>query len=82
MRIYIDFRQRSQVQRIVVTSSCAAVMSPKSGPFVFSEQDWNLSAIKEVQEKGDETPPGISYRASKTLAEKGVFFFGIPRSTS
>ena len=77
MRIYIDFFffLRYQVQRIVITSSCAAVMSPKSGPTVFSEQDWNLSAIKEVQEKGDETPPGISYRASKTLAEKGVFFF-------
>ena len=72
----LTFVSSSQVQRIVVTSSCAAVMSPKSGPTVFSEQDWNLSAIKEVQEKGDNTPPGISYRASKTLAEKGVFFFG------
>ena len=58
-------------------------MSPKSGPFVFSEQDWNLSSIKEVEEKGDKTSPAISYRASKTLAEKGVFFcLGIPWSTS
>ena len=66
---------RSQVQRIVITSSCAAVLSLQlSKPTVFSEQDWNLSAIKEVQEMGNKAPPSTAYRASKTLAEKGGFW--------
>ena len=65
---------RSQVQRIVITSSCASVLSlPVSKPTVFSEQDWNLGSIKEVQEKGNKAPPSTAYRASKTLAEKGGF---------
>ena len=71
------------MQRIVITSSCAAVMSlPLSKPTVFSEQDWNLGAIKEVQEMGNKSPPGTVYRASKTSAEKGWFLnilsFGLP----
>jgi nucleoside-diphosphate-sugar epimerase len=71
------------VQRIVITSSCAAVISlPLSKPTVFSEQDWNLNDIKRVQEMGDKSPPSTAYRASKTLAEKGSFlnilFFGLP----
>ena len=63
------------MQRIVITSSCAAVLSlPLSKPTVFSEQDWNLSAMKEVHEKGNKSLPVAVYFASKTLAEKGVFF--------
>ena len=75
MRIYIDFLSRSQVQRIVITSSCAAVLTlALSKPTVFSEQDWNLSSIKDVQEKGNKIALSSAYRASKTLAEKGEFF--------
>ena len=63
------------MQRIVITSSCAAVLTlPLSEPTVFSEQDWNLNSIKEVQELGNKSPPSTVYRASKTLAEKGGFF--------
>lgn len=84
MRVFFEVLSRSQVQRIVVTSSCAAVISlPVSKPTVFSEQDWNLASIKEIQEKGNKAPPSTAYRASKTLAEKGGFFeyilsFGLP----
>ena len=75
MRIYTDFLSSSQVQRIVITSSVAAVMTlTVSKPTVFSEQDWNLTCIKEIQEKGNKSPPTTVYLASKTLAEKGVFF--------
>jgi hypothetical protein len=66
------------VQRIVITSSSAAVSSlPVSKPTVFSEQDWNLTSVKEVQENSDKSPPSTltAYRASKTLAERGVFLF-------
>ena len=63
------------MQRIVITSSSVAAMSlPLSKPTVFSEQDWNLKAIKEVQEMGNKFPPTV-YCASKALAEKGVFLF-------
>jgi hypothetical protein len=62
------------VQRIVITSSCAAILSlPLSKPTVFSEEDWNSGSIKDVQEMGNKTPPSTVYRASKTLAEKGGF---------
>ena len=64
------------MQRIVITSSCGAILSlPLSKPTVFSEQDWNLNVIKEVQEMGNKSAPSTPYRASKTLAEKGGSFF-------
>ena len=61
------------MQRIVITSSGSAVITEPSKPTVFSEQDWNLSSIKEVEEMGNKCRPGIAYCASKTLAEKGGF---------
>ena len=76
--ILIVFVTKSQVQRIVITSSCASVSSqPLSKPTVFSEQDWNLGAMKEFHEKGNKTSPGTAYYASKTLAEKGEFVLNI-----
>ena len=72
---YIGSYSRTQLQRIVITSSCSSVMStPISKPTVFSERDWNESSIKAVRELGDKAPPMEVYRASKTLAEKGDFF--------
>ena len=66
---------RSQVQHIVITSSCAAVANLRlmslSKPNVFSEHDWGESSVKEVQEIGNKAPPMTIYHASKTLAEKG-----------
>ena len=64
------------MQRIVITSSSASVSSfqPLSKPTVFSEQDWNLADMKELQEKGNKTHPVAAYYASKTLAEKGELF--------
>ena len=69
------------MQRLVVTSSCTSVLPvslpvPKDfKPAVFNEQDWNLGAIKKVQELGNKCPPTVVYFASKTLAEKGEVFF-------
>jgi len=65
-----------QVQRIVITSSCASVSSlPVLDPTVFSERDWNEISIREVRELSNKTPPGTIYRASKTLAEKAAWAF-------
>ena len=60
------------MQRIIITSSTAAVALPLSKPAVFSEQNWNLNVIKEVQEMGIKTPSYTTYCASKVLlvAEK------------
>ncbi|KAF8148636.1 hypothetical protein B0H34DRAFT_736338 [Crassisporium funariophilum] len=65
----------SQVKRIVVTSSCASVMSPPDKPTVFSERDWNEKSIREVEQQGKKSPPMTIYRASKTLAEKAAWDF-------
>ena len=62
------------MQRIVITSSGAAVITvPQSKPTVYTEQDWNSSSVKVVEEMGNKSPPVIAYYASKTLAEKGGF---------
>jgi len=61
----------TQVKRIVITSSVAAIMSPPSQPTIYTEKDWNTVSIKEVEELGDKSTPIGMYRASKTLAEQG-----------
>ena len=70
------------MQRIVITSSCSTVITQQSKPTVFSEQDWNLPSVKEVEEMGNKCRPGIAYCASKTLAEKSEFkkilSYGLP----
>ncbi|KAI1798371.1 NAD(P)-binding protein [Ganoderma leucocontextum] len=65
----------STVKRIVVTSSCAAVLTPKTEPYVFCEADWNEASIAEVNEKGREATSHAKYRASKTLAERAAWEF-------
>jgi nucleoside-diphosphate-sugar epimerase len=60
------------VKRVVVTSSCAAVMNISTTPQLLSELDWNDQAVQEVEEKGREASSGAKYRTSKTLAERGA----------
>ncbi|PPQ88274.1 hypothetical protein CVT25_005437 [Psilocybe cyanescens] len=62
-----------KVKRVVITSSCASIMSPPDKPTKFSELDWNTLSPKQVEEQGSNTPPMTIYRASKTLAEKGAW---------
>ncbi|KAG8702659.1 methylglyoxal reductase (NADPH-dependent) gre2 [Ceratobasidium sp. 395] len=62
------------VQRVVVTSSVAAVMdSSKPNGTVFTEENWNTFSTKQVEEKGKAAAGGDKYRASKTLAEKAAW---------
>ncbi|PPQ64056.1 hypothetical protein CVT24_008869 [Panaeolus cyanescens] len=65
----------TNVKRIVVTSSIAAVITPSSQPSRFSEADWNEASVREVEEKGGNAAPIEIYRASKTLAERSVWDF-------
>ena len=67
---HADAEERPQVKRIVITSSTAAVITPRPGSSTFSEVDWNQASIKEVEELGMDAHPMAIYRASKTLAEK------------
>ncbi|TBU38649.1 NAD(P)-binding protein [Dichomitus squalens] len=65
----------SSVKRVVVTSSCASVLTPTTEPRVFSEEDWNEASIAEVKEKGRAASSPAKYRASKTLAERAAWDF-------
>ncbi|KAF8877683.1 hypothetical protein BD779DRAFT_1237798 [Infundibulicybe gibba] len=62
------------LKRIVFTSSCGAVRSDRpANAEPFTEDDWNDTAVKAVEEKGRDAPGWAKYRASKTLAEKAAW---------
>ncbi|KAF9457365.1 hypothetical protein BDZ94DRAFT_1273374 [Collybia nuda] len=63
------------VKRIVVTSSCAAVLTISKEPRIFTEENWNEQATKEIEEKGRNAMNISKYRASKTLAERAAWDF-------
>ncbi|OJT14835.1 hypothetical protein TRAPUB_8629 [Trametes pubescens] len=63
------------VKRVVVTSSCAAVLTLSTEPRVFSETDWNEGSVQEVREQGAQATAPAKYRASKTLAERAAWAF-------
>ncbi|KAF8511613.1 D-lactaldehyde dehydrogenase [Hysterangium stoloniferum] len=63
------------IQRIVITSSMAAILQPAAHPQTFSEKDWNEISTKEVETKGKEATAIHKYRASKTLAELAAWDF-------
>ncbi|KAI0342089.1 NAD-P-binding protein [Trametopsis cervina] len=69
------FKHGTQVKRVVVTSSVAAVLEILPDPPVFTEEHWNGQAVKNVEEKGKDASPADKYRASKTLAEKAAWAF-------
>ncbi|KAJ3046283.1 methylglyoxal reductase (NADPH-dependent) gre2 [Rhizophlyctis rosea] len=67
-----------RIQRIVITSSFAAIFHPAQPPpgYKFTEADWNDWAIKEVEEKGPkQVDAAVAYRASKSEAEKTAWKF-------
>jgi len=62
------------VERVVVTSSVTALWDrTKQLPFVYTEDVWNIPAIKIVEEQGKEAPLFTKYAASKTLAEQSAW---------
>lgn len=65
-------RHSKSVQRIIVTSSSAAVLQIQAEPKTFSELDWNEQAPKEAAEMGRAAPAMTKYRASKALSERGA----------
>lgn len=61
------------VQRVVVTSSTAAILEIPKEPKVLNETNWNNQAVKETEEKGREADSGSKYQASKVLAERAAW---------
>ena len=65
----------SSVRRVVVTSSCAAVLTAQPEFRVFDENDWNDKAVEAVKAHGREASPVDIYCASKALAERAAWKF-------
>jgi hypothetical protein len=51
----------------------AAIIQPADHPQTLSEKDWNQFSTKEVEVNGKAAAAVHKYRASKTLAERGMF---------
>ncbi|KAM0748085.1 NAD(P)-binding protein [Meredithblackwellia eburnea MCA 4105] len=64
-----------KIQRIVITSSFAAIVNPEKPVYTFTEKDWNSFSLKELEEKKGGVDAFHAYRASKTLAEKAAWDF-------
>ncbi|GAA6062179.1 hypothetical protein JCM10212_001343 [Sporobolomyces blumeae] len=62
-----------RVQRVVITSSFAAIVNPHDPVYTFTEKDWNEFSPNEVEKKGKDVDPSQAYRASKTLAERAAW---------
>lgn len=60
-----------QLKRVVVLSSCAAVSSFLDIGLL-NESNWQEDHVAEIHEKGKNASPPAKYRASKTLAERGL----------
>jgi len=63
------------VRHFVLMSSIVAILSPKEGPHVFTEDDWNTTAEDVVAAKGKEAGGFAIYQASKTAAERALWKF-------
>jgi nucleoside-diphosphate-sugar epimerase len=61
------------VKRIVLTSSCAAILDSSSAEVFLSEKDWNNARVEQCNSLGAEAEPLAKYAASKVLAEKSAW---------
>ncbi|KAF8808073.1 NAD(P)-binding protein [Phlegmacium glaucopus] len=67
---------KSQVHRIVITSTIGAI-APSKSPVgtIYTELDFNEDIIRFVEQLGKNSPPMLTYVASKALAEKRAWEF-------
>jgi len=65
----------TEVKRVVVTSSAAAILEPHDPGYIYTEKDWNEFSLKEVEEKQEKAAGIHQYRTSKTLAERSAWDF-------
>lgn len=67
--------QGPSIKRIVLLSTCGAVVTEDGASRTYDECDWNDAGIQEVQQKGRATTGKIKYLVSKTLAERAAWEF-------
>ncbi|PPQ72545.1 hypothetical protein CVT25_004879, partial [Psilocybe cyanescens] len=65
----------TNVKRVVVTSSVAAILRNITVPTVLDENDWGDEWVKIVEEKGRDAPSLYKYFASKVLSEQAAWEF-------
>ena len=65
----------TDVKRIVLTSSLAAIREADPNPRTYDETNWNNAAVTAVETKGSGAGPILIYLASKTLAERAAWEF-------
>ncbi|KAL3258693.1 hypothetical protein ABHI18_005822 [Aspergillus niger] len=65
----------TRVRRIVITSSCAAVLDTAYQAVTVSEDNWNDQRVKECQILGHQATGLSKYSASKTLSEQAAWKF-------
>jgi nucleoside-diphosphate-sugar epimerase len=65
----------TNVKRIVLTSSLAAIREADPNPRTYDETNWNNAAVEAVKTKGSAAGPFAIYPASKTLAERAAWEF-------
>jgi len=63
------------VRRVVITSSVAAITSPKDKPYIFTEDDWNTYSPALIEKEGRAANGSQKYRASKALSERAAWEF-------
>ncbi|KAJ7686708.1 D-lactaldehyde dehydrogenase [Mycena rosella] len=69
----------SSVQRIIITSSCAAILDtvpdPTKDSATVSELNWNMRPVEQCEKLNSHATGLDMYSASKTLAEKAAWDF-------
>ncbi|KAJ0417540.1 NAD(P)-binding protein [Aspergillus carlsbadensis] len=65
----------TRIRRIVITSSCAAIVDTSDVEVTVSEQDWNDRRVQECETLGRNASGLSKYSASKTLAERAAWDF-------
>ncbi|KAF8912390.1 hypothetical protein CPB85DRAFT_1375735 [Mucidula mucida] len=65
----------TSLERVVITSSCAAIAVFSMDKVTLSETDWNELPLKACEEQGKDTSVADMYCASKVLSERAAWTF-------
>ncbi|KAH9487441.1 NADPH-dependent methylglyoxal reductase GRE2 [Psilocybe cubensis] len=69
------FEYGTNVKRVVVTSSLAAILRPLDSPTALDERDWGDEWVKLIEEQGKQAPSVYKYFCSKVLSERAAWEF-------
>lgn len=69
----LDHSTRTKVKRVVITSSCSAIVGSPKTTVILNEENWGDEFVTVVPKEGEKVHPIFMYGVSKTLAEKGEY---------